>query len=181
MKRLELFLALTKLRKIKSTLNKAIDYAKNIEKTTLDLTNTDTDNIILVSAFECNIENATFDFTVVKDIAKQVKGDYSKVGGCDILAWEIIQSFSPEDNVTPDQAHELGKELAKRFLNDKYQYLVSTHLNKNNLHNHITFNSVSFKTLKKFDEKRNIEHLRARKISNEICKENNLSILEYPN
>ena len=82
MKRQEKFLVLTKLRKIKNILNKAIDYAKNTEKTTLDLINTDNGNVILVSPFECNIKNATFDFMLVKNIAKQVKGDYSNVGGC---------------------------------------------------------------------------------------------------
>lgn len=167
-------MALTKLKAIYSTLSLAVDYIINNDKTTEILADE-----IFVSTYHCNDTSVEFDFLLTQNLAKQVKGDYSKVGGKNILAWQIIQSFSPKDNITPKQAHEIGLELAKEFLEEKYEYILATHLDKEHLHNHIIFNATSFKTLKNFRCNRNIEHLRLRDISNNICKKNNLSILEY--
>ncbi len=167
-KELVLFLALTKLKPIYTTLYLAVDYITNIDKTTENVADE-----ILVSSYNCNATSAEFEFLLTQNLAKQVKGDYSKVGGKNILAWQIIQSFSPTDNVTPKQAHEIGLELAKEFLEEKYQYVLGTHLDKEHLHNHIIFNATSFKTLKKFDTKVNKEFLKLRDISNNICSKNN--------
>ena len=169
-------MAITNLKPICKTVDNAIDYIINPKKTYIK-----EDKNFLISSFECSANNTEIEFLLLQNLAKQVKGDYSKVGGKNILAWHIYQSFSPDDNVTPDQVHQLGKELVEKFLENKYQYVIATHIDKNHLHNHIIFNSTSFKNFKKFDTKRNIEYLRLREISNDICRKNNLSITEYPN
>ena len=166
-------MAITKLKPITKTLQKAVNYITSVEKTS--------SNEKLVSSFECNTVSAEFDFNFTKALAKSMKGDYSNVGGKNILAWQIIQSFSPQDNLTSEQAHNIGIELAKNFLEDKYQYIISTHIDKEHIHNHIIFNSTSFKTFKNFRVNKNLEYLRLRSINNDICKKNNLSIIDYPN
>ena len=158
-------MAITNILPIYKTVENAIDYIINPKKTY----NEDEKNF-LISSFECSSNNTEIEFLLLQNLAKQVKGDYSKVGGKNILAWHIYQSFSPDDNVTPDQVHQLGKELVEKFLENKYQYVIATHIDKNHLHNHIIFNSTSFKNFKKFDTKRNIEYLRLREISNDICR-----------
>lgn len=169
-------MAITKLHPIKTTLNLALDYITDSEKS-FDKNSKN----ILISSFNCSELNADFDFYFTKQIAKQVKGDYDNVGGSNILAWHIIQSFSSDDNVTIEEVHELGKQLADEFLQGKYQYVLSTHLDKDHLHNHIIFNSTSFVNYKKFDVKRNAQYLRLREISNKLCREKNLSTIELPN
>ena len=169
-------MAITNLKPINKTVDNAIDYIINPKKTY-----NEGDKNFLVSSFECSANNTEIEFLLLQNLAKQVKGDYSKVGGKNILAWHIYQSFSPDDNVKAEQVHQLGKELAARFLQNKYQYVIATHIDKNHLHNHIIFNALSFEDFKKFRTNKNIEYLRLRQISNEICKRNNLSITEYPN
>lgn len=169
-------MAITKLKPIKKTLNVSINYITDCEKTSKkSLEN------ILVSTFNCSLNSADFDFTFTQNLAKQVKGDYSKNGGNNILAWHIIQSFSPNDNITPKQAHTIGKELANDFLKEKYEYVLATHIDKNHLHNHIIFNATSFENLKKFRVEKNLAYLELRKISNNICEKYMLSTLDYPN
>lgn len=165
-------MAITKLKPINNKLQKAVNYITSVEKTS--------SNDLLVSSFECNIISAEFDFNFTNALSKSIKGDYTNVGGNNILAWHIIQSFAPQDNITPEQAHKIGQELAKYFLEDKYQYVIGTHIDKGHLHNHIIFNSTSFKTLKKFDTKVNKEFIKLREISNEICRKNNISTIELP-
>ena len=166
-------MAITKLKPITKTLQRAVNYITSVEKTS--------SNEKLVSSFECNTVSTEFDFNFTKELAKSIKGDYSNVGGKNILAWQIIQSFAPQDNITPEQAHQIGKELAEKFLDGKYQYIIGTHIDKEHIHNHIIFNSTSFKTFKNFDTKRNKEFLNIRNISNDICKKNNLSTIDYTN
>lgn len=169
-------MAITNLKPICKTVDNAIDYIINPKKTY-----SEDDKNFLVSSFQCSANNTEIEFLLLQNLAKQVKGDYSKVGGKNILAWHIYQSFSPNDNVTAEKVHQLGKELAESFLQNKYQYVIATHIDKKHLHNHIIFNALSFEDFKKFDVKRNIEYLKLRQISNEICKRNNLSITEYSN
>lgn len=167
-------MAIVNLSKITETIETAVGYITNTSKT-ISVT---TENA-LVSTFECSIENAKNDFLNVQNLAKQIKGDYSKVGGKNILAWHIIQSFSPEENITDEQVHQLGKELADKFLNGKYQYILATHTDKEHLHNHIIFNACSFQDLKKFRTNKNEQYVRLREINNSISKENNLIITPY--
>lgn len=167
-------MAITTLSRITETIEKAIDYIVNPLKTYSVISED-----ILVSNFECSIENTQKEFLDIHDLSKNIKGDYTGVGGKNILAWHIIQSFSPEDNITDEQAHKFGKELADNFLGGKYQYILATHNDKNHLHNHIIFNACSFQDFKKFRTEKNKQYINLREISDEICRENNLTITPY--
>jgi hypothetical protein len=92
----------------------------------------------LISGYNCESIYADLDFQMTRDLAKEIKGDYSKVGGNNNLAYHMIQSFDPEDNLTPEKAHEIGKELADKFLDNKHEYVISTHIDKDHIHNHIS-------------------------------------------
>jgi hypothetical protein len=90
----------------------------------------------------------------------------------------MIQSFSPGE-VDYFTAHEIGKKLADGLLNGNYEYIVATHCDKNHIHNHIIFNSVSFTDRKKFHGDAALFH-RIRRISDKLCRDNNLSVIEEP-
>lgn len=92
------------------------------------------------------------------------------------LAWQIKQSFSPEDNVTPEMALEIGKELMKRYY-PNYQYVIATHIDKEHIHNHIILNSVNFVDFHKLVSNKKTR-AELRKTSDEICKEYGLSVIE---
>ena len=115
-------MAITKTHSIKSTLNLAIQYICNPDKT---------DGTLLVSSFACLPETADIEFEWTRRQAID-KGNS--------LGRHIIQSFSPEDNITPEQAHEIGMKLAEQVLGGKYEFVLSTHTDKQNIHNHIIFN-----------------------------------------
>lgn len=89
-----------------------------------------------------------------------------------------IQSFSPDENINPEQAHEIGKEWAKKVFGDDFQIIVSTHIDKNHIHNHFAVSPYSL-----YGEKWNGNFTtlnRCRKISDEICKEYGIGIIENP-
>lgn len=94
-----------------------------------------------------------------------------------ILAYHIIQSFSPGE-ATPEQVHQIGCEFARRFLADRFECTVSTHLDKGHLHNHIVTNSVSFIDGRMFRNDFDTYYKGIRKISDELCRENRLSVIE---
>ena len=94
-----------------------------------------------------------------------------------VLAYHIIQSFSPGE-ATPDQVHEIGCEFAQRFLADRFECTVSTHLDKGHLHNHFCFNSVSFQDGQKYNYSK-AERQRLRDISDSLCREYGLSVIEH--
>ena len=161
-------MAVTKIHAIKSTLNKALEYIENPEKT---------DGQMLVSGYNVDPLVASTEFEMTASLAREVKGNYSKTGGTNNLAYHMIQSFSPTDNVTKEQAHEIGKKLADEFLDGKYEYVVSTHIDKGQIHNHIIFNSVSFYDYKKFRTQPYKTAAQIRNISDRLCAENELSII----
>lgn len=90
----------------------------------------------------------------------------------------IIQSFNSDDNLTPEEAHQYGVELAENYFKGKHQYVVITHIETDNLHNHIIFNSVNFVDLKMFDSKRKHTVNDLRKENDRISEKHNLSIVE---
>ena len=94
-----------------------------------------------------------------------------------ILAYHIIQSFSPGE-ASPEQVHQIGCEFARRFLADRFECTVSTHLDKGHLHNHIVTNSVSFIDGRMFRNDFDTYYKGIRKISDELCRENRLSVIE---
>lgn len=153
-------MAYIKIFPIKVTVGKAVDYICNPDKT---------DESILISSFGCSPETADLEFSMTRETGKRNVMD--KEGN---LAWHLIQSFKPGE-VTPEKAHELGKQFADSVLKGKYEYVISTHIDKNHVHNHIVFNTCSFVDYHKYkSDRRNIYRLC--RLSNRICQENGLDV-----
>ena len=166
---------------VKGSLKDVIDYAENPDKTTdpkfldddlyraLAYTQNDekTDKKMYVSTINCPKHDPYGAMIATK---KQ----FGKLGGN--VAYHGFQSFKPGE-VTPEEAHQIGMETAKRMWGDEYQIVVTTHLNTDSLHNHFAINSVSFKTGRKF-ENHVSDHYKLREISDAICREHGKSVLE---
>ena len=164
---------------VKSRLREVIDYANNPDKTTdkryldEDLYTTlryvendkKTDQTMYVSSINCPKQRAY-------QCMMTTKHRYGKFGGN--VAYHGFQSFKTGE-VTPDEAHQIGIETAKRMWRD-YEVVVTTHLNTDNIHNHLVVNSVSFKTGRKF-ENHVSDHYRLREISDLICGERGKIVL----
>ena len=159
---------------VKGRLKDIIDYTENPEKTT-DLASTidyatdsdKTDKRVYVSGVNCS------KFTALQDMI-MVKKKFGEKGKN--IAYHGYQSFA-EGEITPAEAHEIGIETARRIWGERFQVIVTTHLNTENIHNHFVVNSVSFKDGKKFRNQIGDRH-ELRKISDEICKEHGKSVLE---
>ena len=159
---------------VKGKLNDVLTYIENPEKTT-DLNAaleyatdpTKTDKQMFVSGINCSR------YTAYQDMVA-IKRNYGERG--QNTAYHGYQSFVAGE-VTPQEAHAIGMETARRMWGERYQVLVATHLNTDNIHNHFVINSVSFVDGKKFRNKIG-EHMELRKISDEICREHNKSVLE---
>ncbi|MBQ9228878.1 MAG: relaxase/mobilization nuclease domain-containing protein [Eubacterium sp.] len=166
---------------VKSHLRDVIKYADNPDKTVdkryLDKDLADiinyaanpdkTDKQMYVSAINCP-DNLAYEFMMA------TKRRFGKVNGN--LAYHGFQSFV-KNEVTPKEAHEIGMETAKKMWGDRYEVVVTTHLNASHLHNHFVVNSVSFIDGKKFQNKIS-DHIRLREISDEICFEHGKSVLQ---
>ena len=166
---------------VKGQLKEVIDYARNPDKTTEqkylddDLyqalryaeNDSKTDRKMYVSAINCPKQRAY-------ESMMATKRRFGKLGGN--VAYHGYQSFA-EGEVTPEEAHRIGMETAKRMWGEDYEVVVTTHLNTENLHNHFVVNSVSFRTGRKF-ENHITDHYRLREISDEICREMGKSVLE---
>ena len=164
-------MAVTKIHAIKKTVNKAINYITNPEKT---------DGTILVSGYNCEADYAYLDFKMTAELAKEVKGDYTNTGGSDNLAYHIIQSFAKDDKLSPEEAHVIGKKLADEMLDGKHEYVLATHIDKGHIHNHIIFNAVSFYDYTKFRTEPYKIARKIRGISDRLCEENNLFVIKEP-
>lgn len=150
-------MAVTKTHPIKSTLKVAIDYICNPEKT---------DGKLLVSSYGCAAETADIEFAWTRRHAVD-KGTN--------LGRHLIQAFQPGE-VTPEQAHEIGMELAKEILGGKYEFVLTTHIDKDHVHNHLIFNAVSFADHKHYHSNKRSYH-DIRRTSDRICKEHGLSVI----
>lgn len=179
-------MATTKIWKVQKRLDHVIDYATNEEKTRKNSSGYGMDrfdSIRQVMTYATNPDKTEKQFYTtginceVKDSVKQmqlVKMIYGKENG--ILAFHAYQSFD-EGEVTPEIAHEIGVKLANEMWGDRFQVVVSTHLNTEHLHNHFVINSVSFKDgLKYYSNHVNTAILR--KTSDELCEEYGLNVLE---
>ncbi len=124
-------MAVTKTHPIKSTLRKALDYILNPDKT---------DDSMLVSSFGCSPETADIEFEWTRKSAKRESPN---------LAHHLIQSFAPGET-TPEQAHEIGMKLAEEVFGGKYEFILTTHIDKGHIHNHLIYNSTSFVDHKHF-------------------------------
>ena len=151
-------MAITKIHPIKSTLNLAIDYITNEEKT---------DEKILVSTQNCFASTAHTSFLKTRED--------NKVSGS-VLARHLIQSFLPGE-ATPEMAHQIGLELCKKILKDEYEFVLSTHIDKGHIHNHIIFNNVNMVTGKCYQSNKKSYH-QIRYQSDKLCKDNNLSVID---
>ncbi|MEA4971358.1 MAG: relaxase/mobilization nuclease domain-containing protein [Candidatus Pelethousia sp.] len=150
-------MAVTKIKPVKSTVKKALDYIENPAKT---------DGKLLVSSFGCSFETADIEFHMELKQARQ-KGNN--------IAHHLIQSFAPGE-ATPEQAHEIGRQLANAVLGGKYEYVLSTHIDKGHVHNHIIFCAVDMVEHKKYiSNKQSYAYIR--RTSDRLCKENGLSIV----
>ncbi|MDD3509359.1 MAG: relaxase/mobilization nuclease domain-containing protein [Parabacteroides sp.] len=163
-------MAYTRIHGIKTTLNKALDYIENPEKT---------EEQLLVSGYNVDPLSASIEYRMTAALAREIKGDYTKSGGADNLAYHMIQSFAPYDKITAEQAHELGKKWADEILQGKYEYVISTHVDKGHIHNHIIFNATSFYDYSKYDNYKVAAHLR--EVSDRLCAEQGLYVIEKPN
>ena len=151
-------MAITKIHPIKSTLNLAIDYIVNGDKT---------DEQILVSTHKCHQETAHTQFLRTRNDAG-TKGN--------VLARHLIQSFLPGET-TPEIAHQIGMELCKKILKNEYEFVLSTHIDKGHIHNHIIFNNVNMVTGRCYQSNKKSYH-QIRYQSDKLCKENNLSVID---
>ena len=142
-------------------LRRLMDYAENPDKT---------EQRYLISGVNCLPELAY-------ERMMETKRRYGKYGG--IVAYHGYQSFKPGE-VTPEQCHALGVELAKRLWGDKYEVLVASHQDHEHLHNHFILNSVSFKDGEKFHCPPYYHDTVMAPESDKICREHNLSVIQNP-
>lgn len=144
-----------------SSLEEAIDYAMNRDKTERD---------IFETGICCNTD------TVFADM-KTCKTRWHKPEG--VQGYHMVQSFAAGET-TPEQAHQIGLELAERLLGGKYQAVVTTHLNTAHLHNHIVWNSVALDTGAKYRSNAKSYYTEVRQISDELCRKYGLSVIKTP-
>ena len=176
-------MATTSLWHIEGRLKDLIAYVENPKKTRADTPNLQPlwDIFSYVSRPEATEQGEYVSaINCLKGIALQqmilTKKQYGKENG--YIAWHGYQSFKP-DEVTPEQAHQIGLQTAKEMWGDKYQIIVTTHLDKDHLHNHFCFNSVSFLDGKKYNYSKT-EQRKLRDVSDRICREHGLSVIENP-
>jgi len=150
--------AITKIHPIKSTPNLAIDYITNEAKT---------DEKILVTTNNCFPATAHTQFLKTRE-DNNVKGT--------VLARHLIQSFLPNET-TPEQAHQIGLDLCNKILKNEYEFVLTTHIDKGHIHNHIIFNNVNMVTGKCYQSNKKSYH-KIRFQSDKLCKENNLIVID---
>ena len=144
-----------------------IDYVANPKKT---------DNGRLITGYACDSRTADAEFLLAK---RQYIAATGRVRGADdVIAYHVRQSFRPGE-ITPEEANRLGVEFAKRFTKGNHAFVVCTHIDKSHIHNHIIWSSVSLEYDRKF---RNFwgSTKAVRRLSDTICIENGLSIVENP-
>ena len=150
-------MAVTKIKPIKSTLSKALDYIQNPAKT---------DEKILVSSFGCSYETADIEFGFTLSQALE-KGNN--------LAHHLIQSFEPGE-VDYEKAHEIGRQLADAVTKGQHEYVLTTHIDKGHIHNHIIFCAVNFVNHRKYNSNKR-SYYGIRNMSDKLCRENGLSVV----
>lgn len=173
-------MAYTKILVVHNRLDKSVDYAQNKNKTTLKLDPLEaavgyalnrekTEAICFETAINCDRETVYADMMATK--VRWGKAGRKRKG------YHIIQSFTPGE-VTPETAHAVGVELAQRLLGERYEVIVTTHLDKAHLHNHIVMNSVSFVDGYMYRDSMTDYYQGIRETSDAICREHGLSIIE---
>lgn len=153
---------------IRQYLADRIDYGKNPEKT---------DGGRLVSTYQCSPETAAEEFAISKKLYANLTGR-SQPKERDVLSYFLLQSFRPGE-ITPEQAHQMGYQLALEFTGGNHAFVVSTHIDREHIHTHIEFNSTNLECTGKF---RNVKksYLLLQKISDRLCQEHGLSVIATP-
>lgn len=156
-------MAYTKIHAVTATVGKAVDYICNPDKT---------DGSILISSYGCSPQTAVYDFKFA--LSKTNPADPNK-------AYHLVQSFAPDECknglLNPEKAHQIGNELAEKLLGNAYSYIVTTHIDKEHIHNHIIFCAADNIHHKKYhDCKQSYYHIR--RLSDGLCMEHNLSVIQ---
>ena len=155
-------MAVTKIKPIRGTVNKALAYILDPKKT---------DDELYVSSYGCTASDAAAkEFEWTRNLAVQQGMQMPKV-----IARHLIQSFDVGE-VTPEQAHEIGKQFADEWLKGKYEYVIATHIDKGHCHNHIIFNAVNYVDFHAYRSNKQT-YCQMRQLSDEICKEHGLSVI----
>ena len=141
------------------SLREAVGYALNRDKTEQDL---------FESAIGCTLESAFADM-------RRVNKMWHKED--EVQGFHLVQSFAPGES-TPEQAHQIGLELAENLLDGRFQAVIATHLNTGHLHNHIVWNSVSMVDGKKYRSNAKTYITQVRRISDELCRKYYLSVID---
>ncbi len=179
-------MAITKIWSVKSRLDTSLKYIANPDKTTLQpdieavegvikyIKNNDkTEQCKYVKAYNCTVDKAFSEMMETQEF-------FGKAGRKNsVLAYHLVQSFK-DFETTPEIAHKCGLELAERLFADKYEVVVATHLDHKHLHNHIIINAVSYLDGYKYRNNFKDYFIDIRGISDQICRENFLSVIEHP-
>ena len=179
-------MAITKIWTVKSRLDSSLNYIANPDKTSIKpdidavegvikyIKNEDkTENCLYVKAYSCTMDNPYADMIDTQEF-------FGKAGHKNaVLAYHLVQSFK-DFETTPEIAHKCGLELAERLFADKYEVVVATHLDHKHLHNHLIINSVSYTDGYKYRNNFKDYFVDIRGISDAICIENCLSVIENP-
>ena len=152
----------------RQSIDERIQYDRKEEKTK---------NGEYVSAYMCSPESAAEEFEISHKLYYQRTGR-TQPRNRDIIMYRIIQSFKPGE-VTPEEANKIGYELAMKFTGRNHQFVVTTHIDKAHIHNHIEFCSVNLDCDGKFQNVKD-SALILRRLNDEICREHGLSIIEHP-
>lgn len=139
------------------------DYSQNAAKT---------NNGEYISSYECDPETADEEFLLSKRQYQHITGRQQKH---DIIAYQIRQSFKPGE-ITPEEANEVGRELAMRFLKGNHAFIVATHIDRKHIHNHIIFNSTALDCTRKFNNFF-LSGMAVQRLSDVICLEHGLSVI----
>ena len=179
-------MAITKIWSVKSRLDTTLNYISNPSKTTMQpdidaregvikyIKNEDkTEQCKYVAAYGCSIE------TPFSDMIETQEQFCRRRRKNEVVAYHIVQSFKKFET-TPEIAHKCGKELVERLFQDKYECVIATHLDHDHLHNHIVINSTSYLDGSKYKNTFKDYFVDIRGISDQICIENCLSVIENP-
>ena len=149
-------MAVTKIKPIRSTINKSIDYVCNAKKT---------EECKYIYSERCFPQTAAAEFEIYLRNAQ----------AGNTIGRHLIQSFAPGET-TPEQAHEIGRKLAAEILGGQYAYVMSTHVDRNHIHNHFVWCSVNLETNKKYRSNKATYH-KIQEVSDRLCGEYNLSVI----
>ncbi len=168
-------MAYSKIKPIRTRLDRCIDYVINPKKTALDaaigyIENPNkTEQCLYVSTYNCVRETAAIDMAATRNRWKKERKNA-------VLGYHLIVSYAPGE-VTPQEAHSYGQQLAEKLYAEKYEVVVTTHTDRKHIHNHIVFNSVSFLDGRMYRNSFKDYFGDIRSVSDALCREHGLSVI----